>query len=440
MKTGGLIVAVIVLAGLAGGLYWSNHHKPADDAVKASADVSPKILTLNETDLTKVDLKKASGDEVALARNGSGAWEIVAPKPLTADQSSVTSMLGILSSLASERVVEDKATDLQQYGLLKPSLTVDVTDKSNKEKKLLIGDDTPAGTSAYAMLEGDPHVYTIATYTKNEVNKTANDLRDKRLITLQPDKVSRVELIANNQDLEFGRDKDQWQIIKPRPLRADSAEVGDLVSKLTDAKMDLSGTDDAKKIEAAFGSGKPVGTAKVTGDSGTQQLDVRKSKDDYYAKSSVVPGVYKLSPDVGLELGKKLEDFRNKKLFDFSFEDPTKLEIYDGAKSYFLTRSGADWWSGDGKKLDSSSVQPLISDIRDLSASKFVESGFTSPSLQLTVTSSDGKRVEKVLLSKAGDNYIAKREGEPALYQVNTSSIADLQKAAGELKPADTKK
>ena len=441
MKLTGLIIATALLAALIGLLYWSNRHPASTDTASASTPPAPKILSVSESDLTKVGVRKNDRDQIALARNGSGAWEILAPKPMAADQSAVDSMLGTFSSLTSERLVDDKANDLSSYGLAKPSLEVDLTEKSNKIHKLLIGDDTPAGSGAYAMLAGDPRVFTIASYTKSSIDKTATDLRDKRLITLDPDKVSRVELIANKQNLEFGRNKDGWQILKPKPLRADSTQVGDLVNKLTSARMDTSTSDeDAKKAASAFTSGKPVGTAKVTSDSGTQQLDIRKSKDDYYAKSSVVSGVYKVTSDVGQALDKKLDDFRNKKVFDFGFDDPNKVEINDGSKAYSLTRKGDDWWDASGKKLDSSSVQPLLGDVRGLSASKFVDSGFTSPSIEMTVTSSDGKRVEKVAIAKAGNDYLAKREGDSSLYQLEASSITDLQKTAADLKPAAAKK
>jgi hypothetical protein len=86
--------------------------------------------------------------------------------------------------------------------------------------------------------------------------------------------------------------------------------------------------------------------------------------------------------------------------------------------------------------MDASSIQSLIDKIRELSASKFLDSGFTTPAIEVTVTSNDGKRIEKVLISKSGDNNIAKRESEPALYQLDSSSVTDLQKLAAELKPA----
>jgi hypothetical protein len=81
-------------------------------------------------------------------------------------------------------------------------------------------------------------------------------------------------------------------------------------------------------------------------------------------------------------------------------------------------------------------VQAIIDKVRDLSASKFVDSGFTTPVIDLTVTSNDGKRTEKVLISKSGDNYIAKRENEPSLYQLDSKPVEELQKSAAEVKLA----
>ena len=40
----------------------------------------------------------------------------------------------------------------------------------------------------------------------------------------------------------------------------------------------------------------------------------------------MVEGIYKVASDLGDGLDKRLDDFRNKKLFDFGFSDPTKVE------------------------------------------------------------------------------------------------------------------
>ncbi|PYU81111.1 MAG: hypothetical protein DMG50_17435 [Acidobacteria bacterium] len=435
MKIQGLLIAAIVLVALSGTLYWSNHRKPADAEAKASADTPPKILTLSQADIVKLGIKKRGAEELALAKNSAGKWQITAPKPLAADQDSVSSILSTLSSLSSDRLIEEKAGNLDQYGLTQPSLEVDVTEKDNKTRKLLIGDDTPAGSAAFAAVSDDPRVFTVASYNKNSFDKNAKDLRDKRLLTFETDKVTRVELLAKKQTIEFGRNKDQWQILRPGPFRAEQFQVEDLVRTLHDAKMDLTGSDDEKKAARAFSSSALVAAAKVTDVSGTQELQVRKSKDDYYAKSSAVAGVYKVLSSTGTGLDKNLDDFRNKKLFDFGYTDPDKIELHDGSKSYSFSKTGSDW-SSNGIKMDADTVRTLVGNIRDLSASKFADSGFTTPVMDITVTSDVGKRTEKVLLAKNGDRYVAKRENEHALYELNATSIDELQKSAAGVKHA----
>jgi hypothetical protein len=436
MKLGGLIVAVVVLGGLTGTLYWSNHHKPAE-STEASADTPPKILAVKEKGISRFDLKKNGADQVAGERTSSGQWRITSPESLAADQGAVSSLLGTFSSLNSQRLVEEKAANLASYGLDAPKLEFDLSEKDNKTQKLLLGDDTPTGNGIYAKLDSDPRIFIMPSFDKTSIDKTANDLRDKRLLTLDPDKISQVDLVAKKQEIAFGRNKEEWQIVKPRPLRADGSQVDELVRALTDAKMELNVLDDPKKIASVFASATPVATVKLTAESGTQELQVRKNKDDYYAKSSAVDGTYKVASTLGQALDKNLDDFRNKKLFDLGSDDPNKVEIRDGTKSYFLTRSGEDWWSGSAKKMDPVTVQDLLDKIRDLSANKFVDTGLTfAPSIDLAVTSNDGKRVEKVRMAKLGDNYVAMRENDSTLYQIDSKAIDDLQKSAEDVKPA----
>jgi len=266
---------------------------------------------------------------------------------------------------------------------------------------------------------------------KSSLDKTPDDLRDKRLLSFDSDKLTRVDLQAKGAAVEFGKNSsNEWQILKPRPLRADGSQVDTLVSKLKDAKMDPPKVDpeNAKKFAAAA----KVATATVADSNGDQTLEVRKDKDNnYYAKSSAVEGVYKVPADLGQALDKELDDFRNKKIFDFGFSDPTKLEI----KGVTYTKSGDKWMSGS-KTMDNISVQTLIDKLRDLGATGFAETGGGNPVFDATVTSNDGKRVERVLISKNGDKYVARRENEPALYELDSTAVADLQKSAADVKPA----
>lgn len=432
MNFRGLIIAAAALAILGGVLYWSQHRKTP--GANMPANTPPAILALNQANITELTLKKKGAPPVTLVKGKTGQWQITEPKPLSADQDAVSGLLSTLSGLNADRVVEEKSSSLGQYGFDQPALEIDVTENGQKSEKLLVGDDTPTSGDAYAMLAGDLRVFTIAGYNKSGLDKSLDDLRDKRLLTVNSGNVSRVELARKAQDVEFGRTKDGWQILKPRPLRADGSTVDDLVSSLTSGKMELTGTGTSDP-QAEFAKATPIATAKLTDNAGTQTLEVRKDKaGDYYAKSSVVEGAYKVDSSVGQALDKNLDDFRNKKLFDFSFNEPNKVELDNNSKTWVFTRSGEEWLS-DGKKMDAAAVEGLVSDLRDLTATKFVDSGFANPTIEATVTSNDGKQVEKVLISKSGNSYIAKRENEPSLYQLDSSAVEDLAKAPGGIKP-----
>jgi hypothetical protein len=432
MKPRGLLAAVIVLAALGGLLYWSNRKQKAEAAKPATdAAATTKILSIPEDQIKEISLKKNGGEATVLRLGGDGKWQLAEPKQQGADQDAAKSLIGSLSALNADKVVEDKAADLSAYGLNAPTMDVTVTKKDGKSQDLLIGDDTPTGGGSYAKLAGDPHVYTIATYVKTAIDKTPNDLRDKRLLTFDQDKLTRVDVLtAKGETIEFGKNnQNDWQILKPKPMRADGSQVEELIRKLKDAKMDATISDeDAKKAAAGFASGTKVATASVTDASGTETLDVRKDKDkNYYAKSSAVDGIYKVTADLGDGLDKKVDDFRNKKLFDFGWTDPNKIEI---GKSTF-EKAGDKWMSGS-KQMDAPSVQSVVDKLRDLAATKFLDSapGVGASVLDVTVSSNNGKRVEKVSIAKQGDTYFAKRENEPSIYELDSKAVEDLQKAA----------
>jgi hypothetical protein len=435
-----LLVAAVVLAGLGGAVWWFNKQDAAK-AAKPAPDASPKILSLTEGDIRGIEIAHRNGETTVLKKDGD-KWSITAPKPLAADQGAVGSITNSTVSLVSDRVVDEHVTDLASYGLAPALVTLKLTMADGKTHTLLVGDDTATGSGVFAKVEGDPRLFTMSSGPRDTFNKTSKDLRDKRLMTFDRDKTSRLELdLAKQPPIEFGRiGPSEWQVLKPKPMRADGFQVEDILGQAIAAQMDPAlSEEDAKKYAAAFASGTPVATLTATDPGGSQKLEVRKSGDTFYAKSSVIEGVHKLMPDLPKLLEKKLDDFRNKKIFDFGFMDPSKIEVHDGSKAWTWEKSGEDWTSGGNsgqKKMDSVSVQALIDKLRDLAATKFPESGFTTPTLEITVVSDSGKRTEKVQIAPSGSDYLVKRDGDTALYQVDASAIKDIRTAAGDVKEA----
>ena len=209
----------------------------------------------------------------------------------------------------------------------------------------------------------------------------------------------------------------------------------EVIRKLKDAKLDTSISDeDAKKAAGQFASGSPVAVAAITDNAGSQKLEVRKTKDNkYFAKSSVVDGIHSIAADTGSGLDKSTDDFRNKKVFDFGFSDPIKVDYKDSARTMALAKSGEKWVNGT-KEQDSVSVQSLIDKLRDLVAVKFSDGALPAALINITVVSNEGKRTEKAALAKKGDTWLAQRENEPSLYEIATPVAEALQKAAADVK------
>jgi Domain of unknown function (DUF4340) len=439
MKIGRLIAAAIILAALGVALFYSNRRQAAQDAAAASGTMI-NMITLKQEDISKLHIKKNDEDEVVLNRVGPDSWKITAPKSFTADNETVSTMLYDLSPLKADRVIEEKGSDPKEYGLAPPVAELSVTSKEGKTSKLLIGDDTPTGGDAYAMVEGDPRLFALGITYKTNLNKGLNDLRDKRMLPVDFDKIIKVDLTGPKLNLTFapeGGNDGKWVVQNPKDLRVDSSTLADVVDKLRLATMELGASDsDRKKSASLYSTGAQVATVKVTdADGASQTMQVRKNKDAYYAVSTAMDGASKVSNELGADINKSTADFRDKWLLDLRDDTPDKVELHDGPKSYFLTRNGEDWWS-DGKKMDSMSVENFLGTVRTLEAAKFVTTGFSNPTIAMTVTSNDGKRIEKVQISKSGNDYIGKREGSPLLYEVDRKGVQDMEKSLDLLRPA----
>lgn len=434
MRPKGLLIATAVLAVLAAAVWWSNRQKKDEPESPAQ----PKLLSLKQDEITKIEILRRGGETTRIEKGSDGAWRITAPEPLAADRSAIDSLVSSAAVLNADKVVEEKPQDLAVFGLKEPQARVVITLKDGKTRTVLLGDDAPVGGGGYAQADGDPRVYLLTSWVKGGLDKLAVDLRDKRILTFDRDKIVRVELARKKEALEFSKNaQGAWVISRPQMYRADSWSVDDYVRRLQDLKLDPLLTSDQKAdLEKQFRAGETLVTVTVTDAGGAQKLELRKYKEKYYARSSAVEGFHLVQEFDAKALDKGLDDFRNKKLFDFGFDDPSKIEYRGQNRQLTLSKSGEKWSDG-GKPVDAVGVQTLIDRLRELSAASFPASGFTQPVIEVTLTA---KGTEKVLISKSGDKYIARRDGEPALYEIASSSVEDLEKAAADVKEAPQEK
>ncbi|PYU75621.1 MAG: hypothetical protein DMG49_02915 [Acidobacteria bacterium] len=112
MKSKGLLTASFLLIVLSGVMWWSNKKTATADKAPTES-VTTKLLSITEDQIQNIEIKKRSGEIIHLQRSDS-RWQIAAPEALSADPDAVSSMLSTLSSLRSDRTVEEKTTSPDQ--------------------------------------------------------------------------------------------------------------------------------------------------------------------------------------------------------------------------------------------------------------------------------------------------------------------------------------
>jgi hypothetical protein len=437
MKFRGLLAAIVVLGALGGTLYWSQHHLPVKNKKDADPDL-PFPLAINPGNVSGLTLTEKGSPPITLVSTQPGRWQIVTPIDTPADTASVAHILNNLAHIRTQEIVEDHAVNLNRYGLDHPSLKLDINERNNEKAELIVGDRTPTGSGAYAMVPGDTHVYTIPYFMEETFDTPVDDLRDKRVLPFAEKFVSNIELDRGSQVLSIDRKHAGWQIQRPAVFPTAGNKVDNLLHTLTGAKFDSS-VSPAEAADA-FAQAPPLVVIKLTAGSGSNTevdtLDVRKSSDgEFYAKASVYPGVCKLDPSIASALNQGLDDLREKRLFDIGVSTPLNIDYHSPAATVALVRSNTDWYQS-GKPMDGTSVQALINVLRSVAATGFATTGFTHPDTDLTVVAFDGS-AEKVHFQRTKDGgALAKSDDGPSLYLLDAEAMNTLTAAIGALKPA----
>ncbi len=440
-----LLVALAVFALLGGGIWWSLREedklgsKGTKDLNAPAESTFTKLLDLPTSQFVGLELKKLGAVPVVLQRGTGDNWRITAPASFGADGAAVNGMVTSLAALVADKLVDEKPKTLEEYGLGVPAIEVLIRKKDGKTHRVLIGDLSSMSGSYFAKLDSDPKIYTVGAVVQGNLNKSLNDLRDKRLLGFEPGQITQLTLTAKGATSELSKDaKGGWQIVKPQTYRADGLAVEEMIRKLGDAKLDPSlPPADAAKLVAGFSGGSLVASATVRTAAGPQSIEVRRNKDEYFAKASTAEGAHKVSKDLAEGLDKTLADLRNKKLFDFGFDEVTKAGYREGATSLLYEHQGEDWKLA-GKKMSGVSVQSYIDKLRDLASLRFLAEGMPAETVELSVTSAKG--VERVTLGKRGTQWFAQRPGEPAIYEIDSKVVDELQSSARAVQPEAAEK
>ena len=430
----------IILLLIAIPLGWYAYH----DSTKGPVDDSPKrdkVFAVEADKIDELEIKSESGDRTTLRRKGSD-WEVVQPIAAPADQAAVSGITSNLSSVEIQRVIDENAADLKEFGLAEPR--VEVAFKANgKQLRLQLGQKTPSGTDVYAKLADAKKVFLVPSFLDSTFNHGTFDLRDKSVLKLDREKIDTVEVTTGGRTIRVEKKNGEWQIAEPSLGRAEFGAVDGLVSRISSVQMKsiVPDSSDLKK----YGLDKPAVTVRLGSGSSQATLLIGGPAETgtVYAKDFSRPAVFTIESTLLDDLKKDGAEYRQKDLFDARSFNTTRLEIVRNGQTTVFEKTKVK--DKDGKEqekwrqtapaardVDAGKIEALISAATGARATGFVDStaktGLDKPELSLTFKYDEGKE-EHVAFARTKEGAYASRAGSPGAAKVDASVIDAIVKA-----------
>ncbi len=208
-----VIIALVVLAGLALGLYFtrksSADHLAKHSVVAASADLPAVGVPKDDTDkVTKIEIKNADKGNVTLEKKGD-AWEVVAPVQAKANAANVKSLLENLRDLKIKDVIDRGATKYADYEL-DDAKGVHVVAYKGAEKATDHYFGKSGSRGQMARIAGKDGVYVTGGYSSYLYTREVKNWRETSIVKFEDANAVGVEVTNKNGQFSFSKNDEKW--------------------------------------------------------------------------------------------------------------------------------------------------------------------------------------------------------------------------------------
>jgi len=431
-----LILAVVVLAVFAYLRFFEMKQPSTGEARRQAQNVV-------NFDRSKVDgIIIQNGDEKIEIRRRDNKWRLEIPIKDQADGALVENLLSDLETWQKEGTIPAKDIDadkskLNEYGLNRPKLKLKLIG-SDRPPEILFGKDAALEGRMYVRFESSKETFLAKQSVKKDIDKKAEEFRDKKLTDVTTAQVRRIALKTPAGEMELEKKGDHWDIVKPLRARADDEKVGDLIAQVTTARIQQFVADDHGDLRP-YGLAEPRGSITLFSQEGRKDQKVEiadsikvfgqddkgqmlqigsvpeKEKDQVYVRFAPRGAVYTLPKKIEEALTTKPADLRDYHLvrIDTNVLDRITIDVPGKGKTV-LARKDGNWTiaSRNNAPADSRAVRRLIDILQNQRVTTFVEDvasnlpkyGLDKPRLQITFSSFASENTAE---TKAGEEPFA---------------------------------
>ena len=428
------ILLVLVLAGLGGYIYFVDSNRPA-----GGIEDKQKVFTVEADAIDEVTVT-ADGETTTL-RKTDGTWKITAPVATDADANEVSGLTSAISGLEVNRVVEENASNLADYGLAEPRIKIAFKGQGNAAGELHIGSKNPTESDLYAVKAGEKRVFLVSAFQETALAKNTFALRDKRVLHFDRDKVDMVELVQPGAEtIQLARTGTDWVVRQPVQTRGDYSVIEALLTRLSTVSM-------TKLIDAnspeSFGLDTPAAVVTVGAGSTRATLELGAEKDGaVYARDRARQLMFTVDPALVTDVKKTVTDVRDKDLFEFRSFNAARLQMQRGAQTFEFQKvkgtgeNASDKWQRvvDGKPtdVDTTKMEDFLTKLAALRAQSFnptTNAAGLADAALIVSASYDTDKFERVRFIKGKTETFGVREGEPGVAVLDASAFDETMKA-----------
>ncbi len=294
------IALVVVGAGLGGYIYFVESKRPA-----GGLETKDKVFTVESDALEELSVT-SQGETTTLRKEGD-KWKITSPIAADADANEVSSLTSALTGLEVNRVIDENASNLAEYGLAEPRIKIAYKAKSGSGE-VHIGEKTATQSDLYAVKAGEKRVFLVSGFQETSLAKKTFDLRDKRVLNFERDKVDTIELMQPGSPMvQLARSGSEWLVRQPIAARGDYSGVEGLLTRLSTASM--SKLVDPNSPES-FGLESPSATVTLGAGSNRATLEFGAEKDGavYVRDRSRPTMIFAVEPSLATDVKKSVAD------------------------------------------------------------------------------------------------------------------------------------
>lgn len=473
------LIAVLILALIVGFYLIDSARKEHNKETAADSD---NLAGIESSEISDIRISKKGQDILFVKNDEKTEWFIddAFEGRIKTDKANIAALLENLGSIRkTESLGEIK--DYDKYGLTDPRLTIHTSDGNNRET-LHLGKTTPAEDGVYFMKKGDKNLYVADSAILAAANKSLYEFRNKRLLDIDPEKISFFSFIKSGKTFTFEKINEDWMLVLDKKYRADEDIVKRVLNSLVgaDVKEFLRPADSGDKVRGfdapvvqislkessgrmfALSFGKVKTAAVQTKGKGKDNVPpIQPEPERIYSRSSIYKSDLLVENSLIADFKTDPNAWKSKKILDIHFDSINDTGIIGPEKTVAFKRSGkndSEFEIYEPEKMRAShwECNSLNSRIANMQAMKFLQStpetlrkaGFSKP--YATINFKTGKNklnpeekeakeysiiigaVEKA--DKTGERYVKIKGNDKEIFLVSSEVIKDVLKTPFDLR------